>query len=85
MARSVRVVAKEIERLAVPQTDRCIAIWLQVRHGARRMTEVAKENGYRDSSGVYRVVRRFEARAKEDEELARQLRSSRSQLSNVRS
>ena len=78
-------VAEQVKRLAARQTDRRVAFWLQVRLGGRRTTDVARENGYRDSSGVYRAIKRLEARAKEDDELAQQLSSLRSQLSEVRS
>ena len=38
------------------------------------MMEVARDDGFRDGSGVHRVVQRLEARAKEDRQLARYLR-----------
>lgn len=78
-------VAEEIDRLAEEQTDSRIAIWLQVRHGGRQMTEVAKEYGYRDGSGVHRVIQRLEARAKDNRQLDRQLKSLSSRLSSVKS
>ena len=68
-------VAQEIDRLAAEQTDRRIAIWLQVRHGGRRMTQLAKQYGYSDGSGIHRVLQRLEARAKQDRQLDRQLKS----------
>lgn len=70
-----KAVAEQINRLAAQQADRRITLWLQVRHGGRRMTDVARENGYSDSSGVYRVIKRLEARAKVDDEFAQQLSS----------
>ncbi len=45
---AAEAVAAEVERLAAAQSDRRIAIWLHVRHGGRRMTEVARQFGYRD-------------------------------------
>ena len=80
-----QAVAEQVERLVAEQTDRRIAIWLNIRHGGRSTTQVAKEYGYRDSSGAYRVAQRLEARAKQDRELEEQLTSLRNQLSNVRS
>jgi REP-associated tyrosine transposase len=77
--------AAEVERLAAAQSDRRIAIWLHVRHGGRRMTEMARRFGYRDGSGVHRVVKRLEARATEDPQLARTLRSLVDSLSRVKS
>lgn len=82
---NAQAVAEQIDRLVAEQSDRRIAIWLQVRYGGRRVTEVAREDGYSDSSGVYRVVKRLESRAKVDCELGRQLHSLRGRLSNVRS
>jgi hypothetical protein len=78
-------VDKEIDRLATEQTDRRIAIWLEARHAGRRMTEVAKQYGYSDGSGVHRVIQRLEARAKKDRQLARQLKLLSGQVSRVRS
>ncbi len=75
--------AKTIDKLAAEQTDPRIAIWLQVRHGGRRMTEVAKVFGYRDGSGVHRVVQRLEARAEQDRELSRQLQALVRRLAKV--
>jgi hypothetical protein len=63
-------VGRRIDRLVADQADPGIAMWLKVRHGARRMTEVAKEYGYRDGSGVHRVIQRLEARANSDRQLA---------------
>jgi hypothetical protein len=63
-------VARQIDRLVADQADLRIAIWLKVRNGGRRMTEVAKEHGYRDGSGVHRVIQRLEARANSDRQLA---------------
>ncbi len=80
-----KAVAKEIDRLVAEQTDRRIAIWLEVRQGGRRMTEVAKKHGYSDGSGVHRVIQRLEARAKKDRQLARQLKLLARQVSEVTS
>ena len=77
-------ISAEIERLAAAQSDRRIAIWLHVRHGGRRMTEKARRFGYRDGGGVHRVVKRLEARATEDPQLARTLRSLVDSLSRVK-
>jgi hypothetical protein len=76
-------IATEIERLAAAQYDQPIAIWLHVRHGGRRMTELAQRFGYRDGSGIHRMVKRLEARAAEDPQLDRTLRSLVDCLSSV--
>ncbi len=68
-------IANEIDRLAAEQTDRRISIWLQVRHGGRRMTQLAEQYGYSDGSGIHRVLQRLEARAEQDRQLDRQLKS----------
>ena len=65
--------------------DRRVAIWLRVRLGGERMTSVAADYGYRDGSGVHRVVQRLEKRAAEDQVLARRLKAFTKQVSNVKS
>ena len=84
-SRRAGAIAQEIDRLAAKQTDRRIAIWLEVRQGGRRMTEVAKQYGYSDGSGVHRVIQRLEARARDDSQIDRQLRLLASQMSRVKS
>lgn len=81
----VEALAGAIDRLAVEQTDRRLAIWLEVRHGGRQMTDVARRYGYRDGSGVHRVIQRLEARAQEDCQLARTLESLKASVSSVKS
>ncbi len=76
--------AQQIDRLAAEQTDRRIAIWLEVRQGGRRMTEVARKYGYSDGSGVHRVIQRLEARAENDRQLQRQLKLLAGQASGAR-
>ena len=55
------------------QDDTRIQIWIRVRLGGERMTEVAGAYGHRDGS-VYQVIPRLQARAKEDRELGNHLR-----------
>ena len=45
-----------IAELVAQQSDWRVAIWLRVRFGGQRLTTVAREHGYRDVSGVHRVV-----------------------------
>ena len=54
------------------------------KHSLRPWSVLAKENDYSDSSGVYRVVKRLEVRAKVNRKLGRQLHSLRGRLSEVR-
>ena len=49
------------------------------------MTEVVKDYGYRDSSGIHRVVKRLECRAESDPALAAQLERWRASSSRVKS
>ncbi len=65
--------ARLIAALAEKEQDRRIAIWLQVRLGGRRMTELAGQYGYRDGSGIHRVVQRLDEEAKSNGALARRL------------
>jgi hypothetical protein len=37
-----------------------VRIWARVRLGGERSTDLAQEYGYRDGSGIYRVVQRLE-------------------------
>ena len=52
------------------EPDRRVAIWLRVRVGGERMTEVARQYGYGDGSGVHRVVKRLEKEARSDRALS---------------
>ena len=47
-----------VASLVAQESDGRVAIWLRVRVGGQRMTELAKEYGYRDGSGGHRVVHR---------------------------
>ena len=73
------------EVFAAGQTDRRLAIRLNVRHGARRTTDVAREYGYTGSGGGYRIVQRLQVQAKKDDKLVRQLTRLRRELSEVQS
>ncbi len=78
-------VSHVIESLVAQQSDRRLAIWLRVRLGGEPMTTVAADYGYRDGSGVHRVVERLEAKAKSDRALDRQLKRLVREMSSVRS
>ncbi len=62
-----------------------MAIWLRVRVGGERMTTVAADYGDRDGSGVHRVIKRLEERAKGDRTLSRRLNALAKKTSNVKS
>ena len=57
---------------------------MRVRIGGQRMTEVAAAYGYRDGSGVHRVIQRLEERAKVDQALARHLETLTAKASSVK-
>ena len=50
-----------------------MAIWRRV--GGERMTTVAADYGYRDGSGVHRVIKRLEENANSDRALSRRLKA----------
>ena len=62
-----------------------MAIWIRVRLGGERMTEVADDYGYRDGSGVHRVLQRLEEKAQHDRSLARHLKKLAEQMASVKS
>jgi hypothetical protein len=62
-----------------------VAIWLRVRLGGERMTTVAADYGYRDGSGIHRVVQRLEKKAQDDQVLARRLKALAEEVSSVKS
>jgi REP element-mobilizing transposase RayT len=78
-------ISRVIESLVAEETDRRVAIWLRVRLGGERMTAVAADYGYRDGSGVHRVIQRLHERAKSDRSLARRLKTLASKVSRVKS
>ncbi len=59
-------VSGRVASLVEQESDRRLAIWLRVRLGGHRMTEVAAEYGYRDGSVVHQVVKRLEDACGED-------------------
>jgi REP element-mobilizing transposase RayT len=55
-----------VEQLLQKQTDRRIQIWARVRLAGQRLVDVAARYGFRDGSGVHRVVSRLEALSRQD-------------------
>ena len=78
-------VSRVVARLVSEESDRRVAIWLRVRLSGERMTSVAADYGYRDGSGVHRVVQRLEQRAQVDRALARHLKGLAEEVSSVKS
>ena len=64
----------QIRVLTEGKDDTRIQIWIRVRLGGQRMTDVARDSGYQDASSVDRVLQRLDTRANEDRQLARHLR-----------
>ena len=77
--------SRPIHSLVKQETDRRVAIWVRVRLGGERTTEVAEDFGYRDGSGVHRVLQRLEGKAQHDRSLARHLKKLAEQMSSVKS
>ena len=76
--------SRRIHSLVEQETDRRVAIWLRVRLGGEPMTVVAADYGYRDGSGVHRVVHRLEDNAQHDRSLSRHLKSLTEKVSSTR-
>lgn len=74
-----------IESLVAQESDRRGAIWLRVRLGGERMTAVAADYGYRDGSGIHRVIERLQATAEGNQALARRLKTLAARVSRAKS
>ena len=68
-----RRIAKQIAE----EQDERMKIWMRVELGGEKMAAIARELGYRDGSGVHRVVQRMNASAKENPKLQARLRKLR--------
>lgn len=73
-----------VEQMLLNETDRRIQIWARVRLGGQRPVDVASRYGFRDGSGVYRVVRRLEALGERDRSLGSKLKMLCSQASQIK-
>ena len=60
---------RRIGRLVADEEDKRMKIWIRVELGGETMTTMARELGYKDGSGVHRVVHRLNARAEKDASL----------------
>lgn len=67
------VVRRRVADMLEQERDTRIRIWMRVQLGGQRATDVARELGYADGSGVLRVVQRLESRAHRDADLAAKL------------
>jgi putative transposase len=73
-----------VEQLLAKETDRRIQIWACVRLGGQRPVDVASQYGFRDGSGVYRVVRRLEALGEKDRAVGSRMKTLRSQVQQAK-
>jgi REP element-mobilizing transposase RayT len=63
-----------VEQLLEEETDRRVQIWARVRLGGERLVDVAVRYGFRDGSGVHRVVQRLEVLGVDDVSIGRKLK-----------
>ena len=63
----------QVAELSAAEADPRVRTWMRVVLGGEKMSVVARELGYADASGVFRLIARLEARAKEDKTLAQTL------------
>ncbi len=73
-------VRRRVEEMLGRETDARIRIWIRVQLGAQRATDIARELGYADGSGVSRVVQRLESLALRDSSLAVKLDNARHEI-----
>jgi REP element-mobilizing transposase RayT len=76
-----RTQRERLQQLLAAEPDRRVRMWARVRVGGERRVEVARDNGYRDGSGVTHLIKRLEAEAAQVPSLARKLEN----LSRVKS
>ena len=76
-----------IAKLAGEQEDHRVRLWLRLRLGGQRASDLARELGYADGSGPWRVAHRLEAASAEDADLRKILDELRGNvtMSSVRS
>lgn len=63
------VIRQRVRHLVESIADERIKIWARVRLGEERGVDLAREYGYRTGAGVTLLVRRLEARARQDRKL----------------
>ena len=64
---------RKVANLVGEEADERLRIWIRVELGGERMTAVGRELGYRDGSGVHRVVQRLNLRAEQDRKLRKRM------------
>ena len=78
------LVRERVRRLVADEEDKRVRIWARVRLGGERGIAVAQESGYRDGSGVTRVVKRLEQAAERDAKLHGTLERLKNEMSRVK-
>lgn len=78
-------IARWIDEQVVREPDPRIQMWLLVKLGGRRTSDVARMYGYRYASGVHQAVKRLLERARQDLQLAAALEEYKERLANVKS
>ena len=64
---------RKVAKLVGEEEDERMRIWIRVELGGERMAAVGRELGYRDGSGVHRVVQRLNLRAEKDKKLQKRM------------
>jgi len=64
---------ERIEKLAEKEVDERVRMWIRVRLGGERLTQVGRMYGYKDGSGVLHAVKRLELAARENKQLSERL------------
>jgi putative transposase len=70
-------VQQKIAKLVEDEAESRVRLWARVRLGGERLSDLARELGYADGSGVHQVARRLEAEANDDVALRRKLEGMR--------
>ena len=65
----LKATRRRIAKLPAQEEEVRMRIWIRVELGGEKMTAIGREIGYRDGSGVDRVVQRLNKRAEQDKDL----------------
>jgi REP element-mobilizing transposase RayT len=74
-----------LSALLEDEADRRVRIWARAALGGERLSDLARDLGYSDGSGVLRVVQRLEAAAQHDRPIQQRMRALRAEMSSVKS
>ena len=76
---------KRIQYLLKDEQDKKMCIWVRVRIGGERLSDVGRLFGYKDGSGVLQLVKRLESAAQKDRALAEKMENFRRRVRSVKS